>query len=156
MSRYFLVLSYCGTKFNGWQSQNGQQESRCVQEVLENSFFTLTRVQHDIVGCGRTDTGVHAKRYIAHIDSDIDLTDFRFLIKINTLLPEDVVLHDIFKVKDTAHARFDAVSRSYSYHIHLSKTPFPVLSYHYYYKKPRLEVLNEAAGLLLKYLDFNN
>lgn len=155
MSRYFLVLSYCGTKFNGWQSQNGQLGSRCVQEVLENSFFTLTRNHHDITGCGRTDTGVHAKRYIAHVDSNSDLSDRRFLVKINTLLPEDIVIHDIYKVKDSAHARFDAVSRSYSYHIHLSKSPFPELSFHYFYKKPQLHILNEAAGVLLKYQDFN-
>jgi tRNA pseudouridine38-40 synthase len=77
------------------------------------------------------------------------------LVKINTLLPEDIVIHDIFKVKDSAHARFDAVSRSYSYHIHLSKSPFPELSFHYFYKKPQLHILNEAAGLLLKYQDFN-
>lgn len=152
--RFFIDLSYCGSQFNGWQNQKHQQNSRCVQEVIENAFSTITRINHEVTGCGRTDTGVHARHYIAHIDSDILLSDPQVLYKINQFLPSDIVIHDIFRVKDDTHARFDAVSRSYSYHMHLLKSPFPQLSFQYPYEKPDVTLLQSAANILLTYQDF--
>lgn len=152
--RFFIDLSYCGSRFNGWQNQKHQKNSRCIQDTLETAFSTLTRIKHEITGCGRTDTGVHAKNYIAHTDSETDLSDPQFIYKVNQFLPEDIVVHQIFRVRDEAHARFDAVSRSYTYHLHLNKDPFPQLSFQYPYGRPDLQVLQLAAGILLLYEDF--
>jgi tRNA pseudouridine38-40 synthase len=154
--RFFIDLSYCGTNFNGWQNQEKQKHTRCVQQVIEEAFFIVTRVTHEITGCGRTDTGVHAIHYIAHTDSEIALDNTKLLHKLNQILPDDIIIHKIRKTKVNVHARFDAVSRSYVYKLHIEKTPFPVLSYLYTYKIPDLTELNKAANLLLNYQDFNS
>ncbi|MBP6693797.1 MAG: tRNA pseudouridine(38-40) synthase TruA [Saprospiraceae bacterium] len=154
--RFFLDLSYWGTNYNGWQNQQKQKNTRCVQRVIEQSIFTLTRTVHELVGCGRTDTGVHAIHYIAHTDSNEELDNPKFLYKLNNILPEDIVIHVIRKTHEKAHARFDALSRSYVYKLHLEKSPFPDLSFLYTYKIPDLEVLNKAVELLLDYRDFNS
>lgn len=153
--RFFIDLSYCGTKFNGWQQQKNQKNSRCVQDVLESSIFTLTRHKHEIVGCGRTDAGVHARHYIAHLDSELQLTDLKFIKKLNQILPEDIAVHSIYRVPEDAHARFDAISRTYSYSLHWEKSPFPLLSFEYKIGKPDLDKLQAASNLLLPFEDFN-
>ncbi|MFZ1705177.1 MAG: tRNA pseudouridine(38-40) synthase TruA [Saprospiraceae bacterium] len=152
--RFFIDLSYCGNQYNGWQSQKKQSNSRCIQQIIEETLFTLTREKHNIVGCGRTDAGVHAKHFMAHVDSSSQLDTKIFIDKCNKLLPLDIVIHHIFESEAASHARFDAVSRSYVYKIHLEKTPFPELSFHYFYKKPDLANLNAAAQILLNYSDF--
>lgn len=152
--RFFIDLSYCGTNFNGWQSQRKQGTSRCVQSILEQALTTLTKQPHEVTGCGRTDTGVHARHYIAHTDSDFLLSEPFFADKLNRFLPDDIVIHSIFAVPETAHARFDAVRRSYVYYIHLEKSPFPDLSYYYAFHRPSLEKLNQAASLVLGNHDF--
>lgn len=152
--RFFIDLSYCGTRFNGWQNQDVKTNARNVQTVIETALTTLTREKHDIVGCGRTDTGVHAKHFIAHTDSKIRLDSPVFLSKLNRYLPDDIVIHGIKPVSETAHARFDAVSRSYIYYLHTEKSAFPKLSFLYSYKKPNLDTLNKAASLLLGQDDF--
>lgn len=121
MTRYFLELSYDGTDYAGWQIQPGVNT---VQGELQAAFQTLFRTEIAITGCGRTDKGVHARNYIAHCDLTLaDRTD-KVIYKLNQILPSDIVCHRLIPVENDAHARFDAVARSYIYHIHLSPDPF--------------------------------
>lgn len=149
--RYFLELSYKGTPYHGWQRQ---PNAISVQEVLENSISTLLRAKISVVGAGRTDTGVHAKQIMAHFDTNVLQNEDELKYKLNSILPPQIAVHKVEEVKDSAHARFDAVSRSYQYHIALSKDPFTV-DQAYYLKYPLdLELMNEAAKLLLNYTNF--
>ncbi len=118
--RYLLELAYNGTNYQGWQIQpNGNT----VQEVLNNAISVITRKQIETVGCGRTDTGVHAKQYFAHFDIDIELPPM-FLKSLNGILPSDIAVHDARMVSSDFSARFNAISRTYEYHIIFEKDPF--------------------------------
>jgi len=133
MPRYFIKLSYNGTNYHGWQSQDNAVS---IQSTIENAFSTLLKVETPITGAGRTDTGVHAKYYIAHFDSKDSFTKEilnDFCYKLNGILPDDVAIQEIFPVKEDAHARFSAVSRSYEYHILQRKNPFSISSAYYYH-----------------------
>ncbi len=153
MARYFIRLSYCGTAYNGWQSQP-HKGTITIQSTIENALHTYLRKDIPITGCGRTDTGVHAKDYIAHFDFE-PLDDIPTIIhRLNRILPDDIAIHDIYRVKDDAHARFNAISRSYQYRLHTNKSPFKPYSYFYFYDTPDLSVLNQTANLLLEYTDF--
>lgn len=153
--RYFLDLAYQGTAYNGWQSQ---LNAPSVQESVEKALSTLLRTPTEIVGSGRTDTGVHAEQQFAHFDmfekegENIDLPTLKH--RLNGLLPFDIAIKHIQSVHDTAHARFDAVERSYEYRINTQKNPFlRGLAYLY---RPALDLtlMNESAGKLLEYTDF--
>ena len=153
MARYFIKLSYCGTAYHGWQQQPGDKETT-VQRVLSHALCTYLRQDVGLIGCGRTDTGVHARDYVAHFDSGV-LDDIPTLIhRLNRMLPPDIAVYDIVRVRDEAHARFDAISRSYEYNLHTIKSPFAQHSFYYTYKKPDVDVLNAAAARLLHYSDF--
>ena len=120
--RYFLTLAYRGTDFLGWQAQ---QEGRTVQGVLQEKLSILLRREISVTGCGRTDTGVHASRYVCHLDLPLSPVEAReLLFRANRFLPRDLRLYDIRPVRPAAHARFDALSRSYGYHVTLRPTPF--------------------------------
>ena len=118
--RYFLELSYNGKNYAGWQRQNN---AISVQEVLEDNLSKILNNKIEIVGCGRTDAGVHAKQYFAHVDIEKALPE-NFLYRINNMLPEDIAIQKIFNVKPDFHARFDAINRTYKYFIHFEKNPF--------------------------------
>lgn len=152
MQRYFIELAYKGTHYYGWQKQPGQTS---VQEVLEDAFTTILGKVFDITGCGRTDTGVHARQYFAHFNFDGDFPP-AFLRRINRFLPADIAIQRIFPVHWDAHARFDAFQRSYEYHLGFRKDPFSMESTYFYpYQQlPDLEKMKEAAALLLNYQDF--
>lgn len=153
LARYFIRLSYCGTAYHGWQTQANDAQLT-VQGVLAKALSLYLRTEVEVTGCGRTDAGVHARDYTAHIDVPA-LTDIPTLLhRVNRMLPDDIAIHNVCPVHDQAHARFDAVSRSYEYHLHTSKDPFAIQSFYYTYGKPDVEVLNEAAQLLLAYTDF--
>mgnify|MGYP002400442411 FL=1 len=153
MARYFIRLSYCGTAYNGWQNQP-HAGTTTIQSVIENALFTFLRQKVDITGCGRTDKGVHARDYIAHFDI-APLDEIPTLIfRLNKLLPIDIAVHDIIQVTEDAHARFDATSRSYEYHLHTEKSPFDIHSFYYTYDTPNIEILNEVAELMLDHVDF--
>jgi tRNA pseudouridine38-40 synthase len=152
--RYFIELSYNGTNFHGWQTQpNGITVQECLDKALTIYF------RQDIVtlGCGRTDAGVHATQFFAHFDVWILPAEevVNALTGINSLLPYDIAVKRIFKVKDDAHARFDATSRAYNYHIHFAKDPFKLDRSWLY--KGNLDVgkMNEAAQILLGFTDFS-
>lgn len=122
MSRYFLRFSFKGTRYAGWQIQDN---ALAVQEVLNDALKTLLKHETNTTGCGRTDTGVHAKQFYAHFDSNSELGDpVTFIYRLNAILPDDIVIHELVKVADNAHARYDAFSRTYEYFISTSKDPF--------------------------------
>ena len=152
--RYFIQLSYDGTNYHGWQVQ---QNARTVQEEVEKALSVITREKVEVVGAGRTDTGVHATFYIAHFDSNLlSLNDETTLFKLNCLLPFDIAVQKIFPVRPDAHARFDAAYREYKYHLSRNKDPF---TFNYAEKESRrlnLAKMNEAAQILLETRDFTS
>lgn len=152
MSRYFLEISYDGTNYNGWQTQpNGI----AIQEVIEEKMAVLFKQPIEIVGSGRTDTGVHAMRQYAHFDcAELPYPKDELMYKLNRILPIDISIREIFSVKDDAHARFDATLRSYHYHISFIKDPFRH-KYRYTLWQPLdVPLMQEAAKLLFNYDDF--
>jgi len=152
--RYFIKLSYKGTNFHGWQFQ---PNAVSVQEELEKVFSVLLKKEIKITGAGRTDTGVHAINFIAHIDVNEQIPDIsKFIYKANSFLNEDIVIHDIFKVKEDVHSRFSAISRTYEYRIHKTKNPFlKDFSYRIRYNLD-FEKMNDAAKILFEYKDFTS
>jgi tRNA pseudouridine38-40 synthase len=150
--RYFIHLAYNGAKYSGWQRQ---PKCRSVQETLETAFSTILSVPVEIVGCGRTDAGVHARTYFAHFDFD-GIFPEAFLRRMNKFLPADIVLYDMIPVAAEAHARFDAYHRAYEYHICLRKDPFRQHTTWFYPFGDRLslEQMEAAASLLLNYSHF--
>ncbi len=150
--RYFLTLSYRGTHYAGWQVQ---PNAPSVQATLEAALSTILREKTDITGCGRTDSGVHARFYVAHFDALLPLPS-RFLNGLNSLLPNDVAVHDIRPVQPEAHARFDAYERSYRYHFSLRKDPFSIETAWHYPLYGRLDFgkMQEVAALLPHYSAF--
>ena len=149
--RYFIELSYNGKNYHGWQIQ---PDVISVQEKLNSALSTIFQQDIQVVGAGRTDTGVHASQMFAHFDVDKNLKgDFAF--KLNSILPKDIVVYKVFLVDDEKHARFDAVSRSYEYKIWLGRNPFLLdFSWQIHSQKPDLKLMNEAAKLLKEYTDF--
>ena len=155
MGRYFIHLAYNGACYNGWQTQPGLPT---VQETLEKSLSTLLRQPIAVVGCGRTDTGVHASDFYAHFDvsDECGVMSDELVFKLNNFLPADIAIFDIFPVADNAHARFDATARTYQYHVSDRRLPFRQGQYCRIYFKPDLERMNEAARLLMQYDDFTS
>jgi len=152
--RYFIELAYKGTKFHGWQIQ---PNASSIQESLEKALSTITREPIQITGAGRTDTGVHASYYVAHFNSgkeNLDHPDFSH--KLNSFLSKEIVIFSITKVQSEAHARFDAISRTYQYHLKLLKDPFNQETSWYYNGKPDVEKMNEASRILFEYIDFTS
>ena len=149
--RYFIELSYKGTAYHGWQIQPHENS---VQAELNNYIGEILQETVMVVGAGRTDAGVHAKQMFAHFDTNKELNT-SFVYKFNAVLPHDIVIHQISKVAEEAHARFDALSRSYEYHIWLGRTPFLTdLIWQLYQQQLAIETMNKAAALLLEYTDF--
>lgn len=116
--RYFIKLAYKGTNYHGWQYQ---PDAVSVQETLNKALSILLKTTIDIVGAGRTDAGVHAKEMFAHFDYENEIDTKKVVHKLNSFLPKDIAIFDIIKIHDEAHARFDAVKRTYEYHIHTKK-----------------------------------
>lgn len=150
--RYFAELAYKGTEFFGWQIQ---PEQISVQETIQRAFSTILRTPIEVVGCGRTDTGVHAGQYFLHFDFEGEFPQ-HFLSRVNKFLPPSIAIFRIFPVADKAHARFDACHRAYEYRMHFRKDPFnQETSYFYPFpKRPDLDKMQKAAALLLNYQDF--
>ena len=158
MMRFFITLSYDGTRYHGWQIQpNGDS----IQQRLQEALSTLLRQPIEVVGAGRTDTGVHAKMMVAHftISQFDNLTISQFdniAYKLNRLLPPDIAVQEVRQVAEDMHARFSATSRTYHYFIHTRKDPFlQAYSWQVPYKLD-FEKMNEAAQVLLEYKDFTS
>lgn len=150
--RYFAELSYKGTAYCGWQRQ---PNARSVEQTIEEALSTLLREEIDVVGAGRTDTGVHAAFYVAHFDTSRPISNPEdFVYHLNSLLPEDVAFRRIYEVADDAHARFDATEREYRYYIHTRKDPFTKATSWQLTTSLDLAAMNEAAKVLLATEDF--
>ncbi len=149
--RYFIEIAYNGKNYHGWQIQ---PEAVTVQEVLEKTMSTILRKEIKVMGAGRTDAGVHAKQLYAHFDFDEikDLSELQF--KLNSLLPKDISVQNIFQVKEDAHARFNALEREYEYKVTLKKNPFSEDFAYLIHHMPNLDLMNKAANELLNYKNF--
>ena len=155
MYRYFISLSYKGTNYHGWQVQNN---APTVQQEVNRALSLYIREDINCVGCGRTDTGVHARNFIIHFDSQLsDLhEDEKFVFKINRILNNDIAIHWIKQVKDDSHARFSPISRTYKYYISYEKEIF---SLDYCWNKSGnldVEAMNKACDKLFNYIDFTS
>jgi len=149
--RYFIEFAYNGKNYHGWQSQ---PNASSVQETLSKAIAVILRKDIELMGAGRTDTGVHAKQMFAHFDTEETFeTDF-LVAKLNSYLPKDIVVYRIIPVSKEAHARFDAVKRTYEYHIHTYKNAFENESSWYVFQKLDLEKMNKAAKMLFDFEDF--
>lgn len=149
--RYFIELSYNGSAYHGWQNQ---PKAISVQEVLENALSTVLKTPISVMGAGRTDTGVHASQMFAHFDFNDELSDENLIFKLNSFLPKDIAIHNIFKVKNDAHARFNALSRTYLYRISLDKNVFTFNNTFYVKQILDVDKMNEASKILFDYKDF--
>ncbi|MEW2921364.1 tRNA pseudouridine(38-40) synthase TruA [Muricauda sp. ANG21] len=149
--RYFIQFSYFGKAYHGWQNQ---PNALTVQEVLEKALSTLLRQKVEVVGAGRTDTGVHAKEMFAHFDFN-EIEDLEELVyRLNAFLPEDIAVQQICRMSQEAHARFDAQERTYEYWVVQEKNPFYADSAHFVKYPLDLKAMNQAASLLLEHSDF--
>ncbi len=151
MPRYFIHLSFDGTRYHGWQIQ---ENAFSVQQQLNESLCKILQEEISTIGCGRTDTGVHATNFYVHFDSVLEEITENLIFKLNCVLPKDIAIYNITRVKEDAHARFDAFSRSYEYYLHTQKDPFKIGKSYYKRVKLDLDKMNEAAQLLLKHSDF--
>jgi tRNA pseudouridine38-40 synthase len=149
--RYFLEFAYNGTHYHGWQYQ---PNAISVQETLNKVFSTLLQEEIEIVGAGRTDTGVHASKMYGHFDTNKELNLKQLTYKANSFLPKDISIFKIIPVHENAHARFDASSRTYNYHIVTYKNVFNTEFSWYYPHELDVNAMNEAAQLLLQFTDF--
>ena len=149
--RYFIEIAYHGKQYFGWQRQ---PNAISVQETIENALQLLLKEDISITGAGRTDTGVHAKQMFAHFDSLIDFELNQITYKLNRFLPKDISIENIGEVSSEAHARFDAISRSYTYKIATKKDVFENDFVHNFTIPLDLDMMNEAGKILLTYSDF--
>ena len=151
--RYFLELQYDGAAYCGWQRQ---PDMPTVQQTIEQALTKLLRTPTEIVGAGRTDTGVNASYYVAHFDADVEVDLQQLHYKLNMMLPKDIAIFSVTPVADGAHARFDARQREYRYYICPTKNPFRRYSAWLYYVSLDVEKMNQAAAQLLEYDDFTS
>lgn len=151
MKRYFVEFAYDGTNYHGWQIQpNGNS----VQEELQKALSTIIRENIEVVGAGRTDAGVHARRMTAHFETDAVIDCAQLAYKLNRLLPRDISVYGVRQVADDMHARFSATLRTYHYYIHTRKNPFlRAYSCEMHYNLD-FNLMNQAAAILLQTDDF--
>jgi len=149
--RYFIYISYNGQNYCGWQSQpNGVS----VQGMLEGAMSLILRVKTPVTGAGRTDAGVHAARMVAHFEADA--LPEGFAAKLNSVLPKDIAVDKVVPVRTDAHARFDALSRTYHYFITPEKDPFFGNFSAKVHGVLNIEAMNRAASILFEYEDFTS
>ena len=151
--RYFIELQYDGAAYFGWQRQ---PDAVTVQGTLEDKLSMLRRTPTEIVGAGRTDTGVNASFYVAHFDSDSEVDPQQLCYKLNKVLPDDIAIKRIYEVEPQKHARFDAKMREYTYFIVMRKSPFRRFSAWHFAVDLDVEKMNKAAAKLLEYEDFTS
>ena len=149
--RYFVNLSYDGTRYHGWQIQpNGDS----VQARLQGALSLLLRSEIIVTGAGRTDAGVHARMMVAHFDFEGALDGCQLTYKLNKLLPRDIAVRSVERVADDLHARFSATSRMYRYYLHTEKNPFLSFTSCELHYQLDFNKMNEAAKVLMDYDDF--
>ena len=152
MMRYFIDISYNGKNYHGWQIQ---KNAVTVQSTIQDVISKILGKTTDIIGSGRTDTGVHAKSQVAHFDVNKEV-DNDFIYRVNAFLPQDISINSVNQVVDNSHARFDAISREYIYKIHDLKSPFVDGLSTFYNKKINMDLINEACSTIMKNSDFQS
>ena len=154
MPRFVLDLAFDGTDFNGWQIQ---KSGRTIQQVLENALSRMAKQKINIVGSGRTDSGVHAVQQIAHFDYEGKMNCRQIQLAMHALLPDDIRIKRVLSVSDDFHARFDAFRRTYNYHIAKQRTPFNRL-YKSWYPKISFDTayISQACGYFIGEHDFSS
>jgi tRNA pseudouridine38-40 synthase len=154
MVRIRINISFKGTDYHGWQIQ---ENAFTVQEELNKALSTVLHENIETVGCGRTDTGVHARQFTAHFDCENSIDDFDYLqYKLNTVLSKNISINSIFKTYPGFHSRFDAVKRTYKYFIHTSKNPFMNEYSTFVPYSLNVKQMNNAAALLTGNKDFTS
>ncbi len=149
--RYFIKFAYNGTNYHGWQYQ---PNATSVQETLTKAMSTVLNTTVELMGAGRTDTGVHAKIMYAHFDVDKAFERQNIVHKLNSFLPKDIAVFEIIPVTENAHARFDAKKRTYEYHIHTFKNVFQSEMSWYNPQQLDVDLMNQAAAILLSHTNF--
>lgn len=153
VKRYFIKFAYDGTNYHGWQVQ---PNAISVQEVMTNLMSRIFGSDFKLVAAGRTDAGVHAKVMYAHFDTDKVFDCFKLTYKLNNMFPGDISVYGVYQVKSDAHARFDAISRTYDYVLSKEKDIFNRFFYSRITFDLDVQKMNEAAKLLLSYTDFTS
>lgn len=154
MKRYFIQCSFWGKAYVGWQKQPNKAT---IQSCLDKALTTALQENIEVMGAGRTDTGVHAKFFIAHFDTETELKNHPNLIfKLNTILPQDIAIQDIFDVDIQHHARFDAISRTYQYKITTEKNPFETNSAYYIKNQLDVKLMHKCAKQLTSFSNFKS
>lgn len=151
--RYFLHIAYDGSNYCGWQRQ---ADAISVQEIIEQKLYQIFKNEIPVHGCGRTDSGVHASQYVLHINLYEDF-DFDLKFRLNKNLPDDISVHEVRRMEDGQHARFDASERTYDYFINFYKDPF-LKKYCSEYEPVPLDfdAMQQAVLLFTKYNDFKS
>jgi len=150
--RFFLEISYKGNNYHGWQVQ---PNASSVQSEINKALSTVFNTKIEVTGAGRTDAGVHAKQMFAHFDFEMEFEMEKIVAQLNSFLANEIVIHSLFEVKDDANCRFDALSRTYQYHIIYKKNPFNSAAY-LLHKSLDLEAMNSACQHLLGKQDFTS
>jgi len=154
--RYFIQLSYNGKNYNGWQIQDNAPS---VQALVNDACSAIFQNQINVMGCGRTDTGVHARNFYAHFDltNELDMASNSFYLnKLNGFLPADIKIEDLLLVQPDAHARFSTVSRTYEYWISQKKDPFNNDYAYFLYGDLDIAAMNAATKILFEFSDFTS
>jgi len=150
MPKYVLKISYDGSPYHGWQIQ---PNAITIQEEINKALEIFLRKKVQTLGCGRTDTGVHAKDFFVEFEFDGEINT-RIVRGLNAILSKEICVWNVYHVSENFNVRFDAISREYRYYIHCHKNPFLTNTSLLLSKKPNLEKMNEAAQILLSYTDF--
>lgn len=151
MPRYFIEVSYKGTHYSGFQVQ---QNANTIQAEVEKALRVYYKQEFNLTGSSRTDAGVHALQNFFHFDTDTILKNDAY--NLNAILPADIVVKSIKEVKDTAHCRFDALTREYHYYIYQQKNPFLQGTALYIPYSLDIELLQAAAAVIMSYTDFSS
>ncbi len=152
MQRYFLELSYKGTRYSGFQVQ---ENASTIQSETEKAFSIYYRKVFALTGSSRTDAGVHALQNFFHFDTELNISR-KDIYHLNAILPPDIVIENIYRVPADAHSRFHAVSREYRYYIYSNKNPFLEDRAYYFPYTIDEQLLQEAATVLMDYVDFTS
>ena len=150
--RYFLEVAYKGGNYSGFQSQ---KNANTIQAEIQKAFKVILKKELELTGSSRTDAGVHAYQNYFHFDLESELSS-QLVYNLNAILPTDIAIKDLLKVKDNAHCRFDAISREYKYHIYQKKDPFLTDKAFYFPYTLDIEAMQKAAIILKEYSDFTS
>lgn len=150
--RYFLEVAYKGTRYKGFQIQ---KNALTIQGEIEKAFVVLFKHPVELTGSSRTDAGVHARQNFFHFDWP-ETFEPKWVYNLNAILPPDISIQAVTPKSDEAHCRFDALSRTYHYHIYQYKNPFIADRAYFYPYAVNIALLNDAASILQEYTDFTS